>query len=131
MSLNKQYALRTVCPPNPSACSKLKGPFCLKVCKPRLSPHHGAHVVEVIEAQPGFRHRIEVWGDQLRVAVVGSVTPALIVGHDENDVRPVRREQWDGQEERKRDDGYQVFHGFAWVVLAHFCGGPKLELQPT
>ena len=62
----------------------------------------------MIEAQTGFRHRVEVWRDEFRVAVVGGVTPALVVRHDEDDVGLVRGVERDGEAESECD--YQVFH---------------------
>ncbi|MGC3972177.1 MAG: hypothetical protein QM775_34000 [Pirellulales bacterium] len=45
--------------------------------------------VEPVETQSGFRHCVEIRSFQHRVIAIAGLSPAHVVGHDENDVRTV------------------------------------------
>lgn len=71
----------------------------------------GGAGVESIEPQSVGSHGIEVRGLQVGVLVVARLSPALIIGHDEDDVRSLigGGHQGSGQEETK-EHGEQGFH---------------------
>jgi len=69
--------------------------------------------VKAVEAHAVFGHRIEMRCANIRVAVEPDIAPALVVAHQQNDVRCTFGVGGDGEQEERNEEA-KFYGGSVW-----------------